>query len=380
MPAKLERFRSRLLQLQAEFDVRGVVAAFSLPDGRIGVATAGLARPLDGLAMVEEARMPAGSIGKTFAAALAIALAQEGRLDLDARVADWFGEEEWFEALANHETMTVRHLLTHSSGLRDHVFDAGFRGAMREARRLPHERQEAWFTPLELVAFLAGDEAMFPAGEGFFYTDTGYVLLGLVLLEVLGPDEGESGIEDEGSEDDGAFRFDDRRYYREIERRFLEPLRLDRTEAQIGLEYDGLADGWLGPDNSFSLPADSSRAGVMELNPRTEFTGGGFISNARDLARWGRRLYGGKLFEEPYLREMLESGYRGDDRSATYGLGVFHRDSEIGAMVGHGGWFPGWRSSMYYHLESDIVVALQINQNEPDLRDALLDALMFALQ
>ena len=44
-------------------------------------------------------------------------------------------------------------------------------------------------------------------------------------------------------------------------------------------------------------------------------------------------------------------------------------------MIGHGGWFPGWRSTMYYHTESGIAVAVQVNQDDPDVRNELRDSL-----
>ena len=76
---------------------------------------------------------------------------------------------------------------------------------------------------------------------------------------------------------------------------------------------------------------------------------------------------------------MLGSGYRGEDAEATYGLGVYCADTPHGELVGHGGWFPGWRSTMYYHRDSGIAVAVQFNQDEGGgLRNRVRDDL-FAL-
>ena len=64
---------------------------------------------------------------------------------------------------------------------------------------------------------------------------------------------------------------------------------------------------------------------------------------------------------------------------ATYGLGVYRGDSPHGELVGHGGWFPGWRSTMYYHRDSGIAVAVQFNQNELDFGNQVRDALLALL-
>ena len=117
----------------------------------------------------------------------------------------------------------------------------------------------------------------------------------------------------------------------------------------------------------------------MAFSPQTEWTGGGYVSNSSDLARWAKILYEERALDGPYLEEMLNSGYRGEDAGATYGLGVYWADSPHGELIGHGGWFPGWRSTMYYHRESGVAVAVQFNQNELDFRNEVRDALLAVL-
>ena len=126
-----ELFQERLDELCDELGFIGATAAFVLPDGSEGSAATGYADPALGLVMTPEHRMPAGSIGKTIAAATALSMVNEGLLGLDDLASRWLSNETWWTRLPNHETMTLRHLLSHSGGLTDHVFDEAWR---REAR------------------------------------------------------------------------------------------------------------------------------------------------------------------------------------------------------------------------------------------------------
>lgn len=345
-------FQQRLDELRTELGFIGATAAFVLPDGGEGVAATGYADPENDLPMTPEHRMPAGSIGKTIAATTALSMVNEGLLGLDDLASRWLGDEPWWTRLPNHETMTLRHLLSHSSGLTDHVYDEAWRNEAR-SRRGPAGDPDAYFEPRDLVQYVLDREPLFPAGEGYAYTDTGFIVAGLVL-------EAASG---------GA-------YYDEARHRVLDRHDLPRTVEQIGRSFPELAPGHIGEDNPFSLPAKTAEGDVMAFSPQTEWTGGGYVSNSRDLARWAKILYEERALDGPYLEEMLNSGYRGEDADATYGLGVYRGESPHGELVGHGGWFPGWRSTMYYHRDSGIAVAVQFNQNELDFRNQVRDALL----
>ncbi|MDE2976133.1 MAG: serine hydrolase, partial [Acidobacteriota bacterium] len=105
MTSETERlFQARLDELRAELGFIGATAAFVLPDGSEGVAATGYADPDNDLPMTPEHRMPAGSIGKTIAAATALSMVNEGLLGLDDLASRWLGDEPWWTRLPNHET------------------------------------------------------------------------------------------------------------------------------------------------------------------------------------------------------------------------------------------------------------------------------------
>jgi D-alanyl-D-alanine carboxypeptidase len=257
-----EEFRGTLEAMVEEEGLPGAVAAFILPDGRVGAASSGMADREAELVMSPETRFLAGSVGKTFVAATVLSLVQEGAIELDVAVSQYLGHEPWYPELPNGPAITVRHLLTHSSGLPDHVYDPEFGPAL-----MSQESAAPYLLPRELVGFVLDDEPLFPAGRGWAYSDTGYVLLGLIIEGVTG-----------------------RGYADVLKTRILDPLELVRTEAQKRA-MPRLAAGYLAPDNPFGLPEKILQDGALLLDPWTEYTGGGLISNPQDLVRWAKALY-----------------------------------------------------------------------------------------
>jgi len=328
------RFETELENLRDQYDFPGATAAYILPDGTVEAAATGLADVDETIPMSAESRMLAASIGKTFVSATVLALVHEGKLELDAPISTWLADRPWFDRLPNHKQITVRHLLTHTSGLPNHVESDGFARAFAER----WSEVERPFTPEELIGFVLNQPARFSPGEGWSYTDTGYLLVGLIIEEVTG-----------------------HTYYEEVTRRFLDPLGLTLTgpSNQIGLV--NLATGYLDADNPFGLPPQTTtRPGVMAWHPGLEWTGGGLVSNPRDLVVWAKALFEGEAMAGDYLSTLLQSAPLSSD--TRYGLGMaIHKEGPFGQTYGHGGWIPGYCSSLRYYPQHKVGIAFQIN-------------------
>ncbi|MDJ0712383.1 MAG: serine hydrolase domain-containing protein, partial [Woeseiaceae bacterium] len=119
-------FQEELDALRVEYQFPGATAAYVLDDGRFGVVSTGFADAESRTPMQPSTRVLAASIGKTFVSATVLALEQEGQIDLDGYISDWLGDEEWFHRLPNGDAVTVRHLLSHTSGIANHVDDPAF--------------------------------------------------------------------------------------------------------------------------------------------------------------------------------------------------------------------------------------------------------------
>lgn len=283
-------------------------------------------------AMLATDRMLAGSVGKTFAAATALQLIKEGRIRLDDKIEKYLGSEPWFARLPNAKDITVRQLMNHTSGLVRYEFKEQF------TKDLTANPEKAW-KPAELVAYLLNEKPPFAAGGGWDYSDTNYIVLGMIIEKVTG-----------------------RKFYNEADRRLLRPLKLTDTIPQNGPRLKGVIQGYAGPSNPFGGTDAMIVNGKFVINPQFEWTGGGYASTAHDLARWAKMIYEGKAFSSDLLPEVLQ-GVPAPmlGRETKYGLGVIIRQTPASVSYGHSGFFPGYMTDMMYFPEHRVAVAVQVN-------------------
>lgn len=331
------QFEKELENIHDEYGFPGATAAYILPDGTVEVVATGLADKDHEIPMTPESRMLVASIGKTFVAATVLALTGDGRLNIDDEISKWLDDRPWFCRLPNHELITLRHLLNHTSGLGNHVESKKFARAFADN----WHAVDSPFSPEYLIAFILDQPALFLPGEGWSYSDTGYLLVGLIIEKVTG-----------------------KSYYDEVNLRFLQPLHLTRTAPANQIELAHLATGYLSADNHYGLPPQTTlRPGVMAWHPGLEWTGGGLVSNPRDLVIWGKALFEGEVIAAEYLQLLLQSEpVSNQNAELRYGLGVAIRENgPFGSTLGHGGWIPGYCSSLRYYSEHGVCIAFQIN-------------------
>ena len=277
-------------------------------------------------------RMLAGSVGKTFAAATILQLVKEGKIGLDDRIEKYLGREPWFSRLPNAKDITVRQLMNHTSGLVRYEFKEAF------TKDLTANPEKVW-KPAELVAYLLDEKAPFAAGKGWDYSDTNYIVLGMIIEKVTG-----------------------KRFYDEANVRLLKPLKLVDTIPQDGSRLKSVVQGYAGPNNPFGGRDAMILDGKFVINPQFEWTGGGYVSTPEDLARWAKMIYEGKAFSPDLLPQVLEgvpSPMLGGE--TRYGLGVIIRKTPLGLSYGHSGFFPGYITDMMYFPDYKVAVAVQVN-------------------
>ena len=331
-----DRFRAELGALRLEYGFPGATAAYILADGTVGHVATGMADVEAGQVMTPNSTMPAASVGKMFVSATVLGLAEEGTVGLDDPIATWLSDRPWFHRIANHDRITLRHLLNHTAGVPNHVDTEAFAQAF--AARWP-ETEKA-MAPEELIALILDRPPVFAPGNGWMYSDTGYLLVGLIIEKATG-----------------------RSYYEEVSRRFIEPFGLNATSPSDRIKLPGLAAGYLEVDNRFGLPPRTTDgSGSMVWNPGVEWTGGGLLSNPQDLVRWARVLFEGKALGGEYLGELLTSYPLEEAGGLGYGLGVaVHEGGTHGTTLGHGGWIPGYCTSLRYYPDLGIGVSFQLN-------------------
>lgn len=325
--------RAKLAELHAAAEFPGASVGFVLPDGRSASVSVGLADLDNRRPLAPEDRMLAGSIGKTFVAAVTLQLVQEGRVNLDEKIERWFGREAWFNRLPNAKEVTLRMLMNHTSGIPEHVLREDFIAAM-------HEEPDRIWKPEELIAYILDAKPLFAAGENFSYADTNYILVGMIVERVT-----------------------KKKLYEEVAGRILKPLKLASTIPSDSRTLAKVTTGHSRPGSPFKIEGRVIVDGKFIVNPQMEWAGGGFASTPEDLARWAKAMYEAKAFKKPLLDQMLTGveAREGRGAGAKYGLGAQIFQGQLGQSYGHGGWFPGYLSQMEYFPEHRIAVAIQFN-------------------
>lgn len=326
--------QARMVELRAAGKFPGINIGVAGPDGKSWSVSAGYSDLEAARALKPSDRMLAGSIGKTYCAAVTLLAVQEGVLNLDDGIEKWLGKETWFDRIPNARALTLRMLMNHTSGIPEHVLNRDFLKALRE------QPDRVW-KPEELIAYIFDAAPLFEAGKGWSYADTNFILVGMIFEKATG-----------------------KTVYGEVERRLLKPLKLKETSPSDSRTIPGLATGYIAPASPFGLSGRTILDGRFIINPQMEWTGGGFASTAEDLARWARDLYAGRVLRQETFAGMLDAVPAKTGRGDKYGLGVQVRQSEWGISYGHGGWFPGYISEMEYFPDHKTAIAIQINTDD----------------
>ena len=214
-----------------------------------------------------------GSITKGFVSTVVLQLAGEGVLSLDDPV------EKWLPGLVPHGgSITLRMLLNHTSGIYNYTDDKRFQAVYWK----DHLHV---YTPEELVAIAVAHLPLFAPGKDWSYSNTGYILLGLVVEQATG-----TTLE------------------RQLRTRIFEPLGLTRTSLpSLPTLPAPFAHGYLLPGNVFIPVKPKRRVDVTVESPSGIWAAGALVSNAGDLARFYAALLGGRLLRPDLLRQMTRT-------------------------------------------------------------------------
>ncbi len=331
-------------RIQAYLDEWRTSAAFPgasvgvvLADGNAFGVVTGVSDRAAGTPMKVDDLLLAGSTGKTFFAAVAVQLVERGQLDLDAPISKYLGARPWFPRLPNAKDVTVRQLMTHTSGIVRYEMDPRFTGDLRA------QPDRVW-KPEEQIAYQLDARPPFAAGQGWDYSDTNYILLGVIVEGITGKPA-----------------------YDEIRTRFLDPLELTRVAPSTSRRIPGLIPGYAGPRDPLGLPDEMMVKGELVVNPQFEWAGGGFATSPLDLARWGRELYAGRALSPAARAIMLNAAVPARLGPETkYGLGVIVRAvTPVGLAWGHSGFFPGYQTELIYLPDLGVSLAIQVNTSAP---------------
>lgn len=308
----------------------GGVVRVSGPDGFLCEAAAGRQAGPGSSPMTADTPFEIASITKAVTAATVLRLVEDGKLRLDDPLKALLpaGLRQGFS-----ETVTVRQLLSHTSGL-PHYWEDGPKN--REGNNVflsAFLAEPGRFWQAEDILAAARTLPAKRAGSRFHYSDTNYVLLGLIIEHTTG-----------------------RPLHQVFREKIFAPL--------------GMTSTWLSYREKRRGPAPSHRyEGTEDLHdvPRqsADWAGGGLVSTARDLERFLRGLASGKVFRHPETLDLMRKAVPTGEPDISYGLGIYRVKLEagLGELWGHDG---HGNSFAYYWPQRDITFTGTLNQTEND--------------
>jgi D-alanyl-D-alanine carboxypeptidase len=279
---------------------------------------------------------------KVFVATAVLQLVAAGRVGLDAPVSRYLPG-----LLPEGDQITVRQLLNHTSGLFDPQVEVYL-----TLQDIVDLRYEQW-TPRQVLAMATDNPLLFPPGSAWSYSNTNYVVAGLLIERVTG-----TSIE------------------RQLERRFIRPLHLRHTwfPTRTAALPPPRLRGYLPLDTEPPL-ADVD---ITRFNPSFFWASGALVSNVDDLDRFYDALFDGHLLPRRLLAEMLtpvDTGAPG----IGYGLGLEIYTLPCGATVaGHTGALPGYTSGSFRLVgdDKDARVVANLNPAPDTVFEALSNSLV----
>ena len=297
-------------------------ALLVIRDGRAVVRRGyGLAELETGRAVTPATNFRLASVSKQFTAAAVLLLVEDGRLGLDDPV------RRWLPGLPPAaDAVTVRHLLTHTSGLVDYedVMPPGL---------APDDLSDQ-LGDADVLALLEGqDRTYFAPGSAYRYSNSGYALLALIVERVSGVD-----------------------YPRFLRERIFAPLGMDATLAYVkagppvperAYGYSRTAGGWHRTDQSLTSAVLGD---------------GGIYSSIDDLARWDAALYDGRLLGDASRRLAFAAATPTDDPDVAYGFGW----RITGDSLWHSGESIGFRNVLVRFPRQRLTVVLLSNRDDPE--------------
>ncbi|MCW1960198.1 MAG: beta-lactamase family protein [Mycobacterium sp.] len=286
--------------------IPGALVGIWSPGGRY-VRAFGVADTTSGTPMETDFFSRIGSLTKTFTATAVSRLAHEGKIGLDQPIG------KYIDGVPNGDKISVRQLATMRSGLADYTKVEGFdKAVMANPQRS--------FPPRELLDWAFKQPAQFAPGMRFEYSNTNYILLGLLVERISGvslPDYLTASV--------------------------LDPLRLTHTIFPTGAQFPGPhARGYTDPD------LGGAAVDATDWNSSITWAAGAMISTLEDLRTWVPALANGAL------RRTIAPDQPGQ---FAYGMGIF----DVGGWIGHNGSVPGYQTVAVYLPERSITLVVMIN-------------------
>jgi CubicO group peptidase (beta-lactamase class C family) len=315
---------TRVDAIFSEFNARtpGCTVGASVPGEQPLLRAYGVADLERNASLTPESIFEAGSVSKQFTAAAILLLARDGRLSLEDPVTNYIPELPDYGA-----RLTIRHMLTHTSGLRDWGTVAAIAGRPRWTRI---------YTQSDVLEIASRQRALnFAPGTQFSYTNTGYNLAALIVARVSG------------------MSFDAFTHAR-----MFEPLGMTRTswDTDHARLVRGRALGYAARPDGFAtfLPFEDV------------YGNRGLLTTVGDLLKWSENFHSGKVGGAAFIAELQQPQRLADGRDHGYAFGLFTREHNGIRQIVHDGGTAGYRAALVRFPAQGVSVAVLCNTTSAD--------------
>ena len=265
-----------------------------------------------------QTRFRLGSLTKQFTAMAILILESQGKLNVKDPICKYIPD-----CPSTWEAITIKHLLTHTSGIPDFLSFADY----PSTRNVPS-------TPVQTIARFKDKPLEFQPGEKFSYSNSGYIVLGYIIKQVSG-----------------------QTYEDFLKQSIFTPLNLRDT----GYDHNSnsLAVGY--PDRYSTLPADF-------IDMSIPYAAGGLYSTVEDLYRWEQSLSTDHLVPKTYLDEMFAPQVAIPDSGLAYGYGWITGKDPLGRSINaHSGGIEGFASTIARYPDDQVTIIILSNQQDKNV-------------
>lgn len=256
------------------------------------------------------------SVTKTFTASAVMLLVEEEKIHLDDEITKYLSDPP-----KNWEGITVRHLLTHTSGIKDFINE-------------PTVDLRKDIAPEDVIESLRDKPLNFQPGEKYAYSNTGYHLLGMIIRKVTG------------------------KYWDDfVGERILDPLEMNDTRViSLSEIITNRAAGYVWEGGRI-------QNGHFVAPTILGYAGGGLRSTVQDFAKWDAALYGEQILKQATLAEMWTPAKLNDGSRSSYGFGWGITKHQGHRLISHtGSHMTGFKSILARFVDDKVTVIILTNQ------------------
>jgi len=309
------KLKQKIDELFSKHDITGITATILIPQKGMWQINRGFQSKPNNRLIDNNTVFYWASVTKLITSTIIHQLVLEGKLSFNDKLSNWFPD------IKQSKKISIDHLLTHTNGIYSFNADPNFHFSNKS------------FKPQELLEIAKSKKNLFKAGQYWSYTNTGYLLLALIIEKI-----------------------ESKTFAQVAQDRIAKPLNLKSLKTAT--------------KNEPNLALAHNKASVVHKDYSVPLGAGNMLSNSKDMAVFLSALLTGKIIPINEVHAMMKDLYPMYDKGQYYGKGIMLYDfNEINKTktrwIGHSGGTENYKAIVVYDLQTKIIMAISINENIP---------------